>query len=140
MQITVKVTGLRELIGANKKAIRALEKGVFAKELAERIKRRAKYRAPRKTGKLVRRIDYKMKGPNIVTFTCDAVNEQGVSYPDILEFGLSRFIPIGSIESPRVILSGSGKTAYLPFYRWAIHMTLKEKDKIVKKTILKYYK
>lgn len=140
MQIKVKVTGLQELIENNKKAINALRRGIFTEALAKKIKRRAKYRAPRKTGKMIRRIDYKMVNPNLVKFICDAVNDQGVAYPAILEFGLSRFIPIGSAESPRIILSGNGKTAYLPFYRWAIHITLIEKDKIFKKTILKYYK
>lgn len=140
MQIRVKVTGLQELIANNKRAIKALRRGIFTKALADKIKRRAKYVAPRKTGKLVRRIDYIMKGPNEVTFTCDAVNEQGVAYPEILEFGLSRYIPIGTAKSPRIILSGNGKTAYLPFYRWAIYTTLLEKDKVFKKTVLKYYK
>lgn len=140
LRIRTKVTGLREFIAANEKVAKELDRGTFEKAVGKKTKRRAKYRAPRKTGKLVRRIDYKMTGPNSLVITCDAVNEDGVSYPEILEFGLSRFIPIGRPDSPRIIVSGNNKTAFLPFMQWALWRTLVEKDKIFKKEILKHYK
>ena len=134
----VRISGLKEFVALNEKLIKDLEKGIFGEALAKKMKSRAKYVAPRKSGKLVRRIDYKMQGSNF-TLTCDAVNEKGEAYPGILEFG-SRFIKIGKPDSPRIITSGSNKTAYLPFMRWAVWRTLQEKDKIFKKVMLKNYK
>lgn len=137
--IRTKVTGLREFIAANEKVIKDLNDGRFEKRVAEKTKNRAKYRAPRKTGKLIKGIDYKM-GKNSFVITCDVTNERGEDYPSILEFGLSRFIPIGRPESPRAILSGGGKTAFLPFMRWALWRTLTEADKIFVKEIMRHYK
>lgn len=138
--IQIKVTGLKEFIAKNELTIKKLEKGAFTHAMGKKIKRRAKYRAPRKSGKLVRQIDYKVTSYTELTLTCDAVNKDGVAYPAILEFGLSRFIPIGNPESPRIITSGNNKTAFLPFMRWALWRTLKEKDRILKKTIINHYK
>jgi len=138
--IRTRVTGLKELIAINERVMREFDNGTFTKAIAKKTKNRAKYRAPRKSGKLIRRINYKMEGPNSFTLTCDAVNEQGIAYPEILEFGLSRYIPIGRPDSPRIIVSGGGKIAFLPFLRWALWRTLLEKDKIFKKEIMKHYK
>jgi len=140
ISIKARVRGLREFMETNEKVIRELDKGTFTEAIAKKSKNRAKYRGPRKSGKLVRRIDYVMNGPDSFTLTCDAVNEQGVAYPEILERGLSRFIPIGTPESPRIITSGGGKTAFLPFMSWALQKTLMEADKVFKKEVLKYYK
>ena len=140
ISLKIKHTGLKEFIEANNKAIAALDNGDFTEEIAKKSKNRAKYRAPRKSGKLISGIDYKMQGANSFSLECDTVNEQGVSYPEILELGLSRFIPIGTPENPRTIISSSGKIAFLPYMRWAIWRTLQEIDQIFKEKILKYYK
>jgi len=140
IQIKVKTRGLLEFIEANKKVIAALERGDFTLEFAKTCENRAKYRAPRKTGKLIKGIRYKIDSAYSFTLSCSAVNKQGVEYPEILEFGLSRYIPIGEPNSPRVITSGGGKAAYLPFMRWAIWRTTQEAEIIFKKKILKYYK
>ncbi len=139
MQVQIKIRGLKELIAKNKKLIKDLKRGKFNEALAKKIKNRAKYRAPRKTGNLIRGIHYKLSGSSIIIM-CNVTNEQGVAYPEILEFGLSRYIPIGTPESPRAISSGGGKTAFMPYIRWAIWRTLKERDKIFRQTMLKQYR
>lgn len=139
MQVQVNFRGLKEFIAKNEKLIKELEKGKFSEVLAKKITNRAKYRAPRKSGKMIRSINYKLKGTNI-TITCTARNEKGVPYPEILEEGLSKFIPIGTARSPRIIVSGGGKTAFLPFIKWAVVKTLDEKEKLFRQTMLKRYK
>ena len=138
INLRIRVTGLQEFINATNRAIAALDEGVFIEEIAKKCKRRAKYRGPRDTGKLVASIDYKLKKDGFV-LTCEAINDYGVEYSEILEFGLSKYIPIGSPEHPRVYKSASGKTAHLPFMQWAIWRTLQDIDKIMKETVLKYY-
>jgi len=140
LKITTKVTGLQEFIKANQKFISAFESGELIKEIAEYAEDRAKYRAPRKTGTLIKHIKFKINGPYSFTLECDATNESGESYPYILEFGLNRFIPIGTPENPRAISSGGGKTAYLPFMRWAVWRAIQEVNKIMKNKINKIYK
>jgi len=140
ISIKVRSKGLAEFIAANEQAIKAIDNGDFTTEFAKTTVRRAKYRGPRKTGRLIRGIRYKMNGPFSFTLECSAQNEAGEDYPAILEFGLSRYIKIGTPESPRVIESGGGKTAYLPFMRWAIWRTTQEAKRIMKKTITKHYK
>lgn len=138
MQLQIRIRGLKELIQKNKKLIADLEAGVFSDALGIKIVNRAKYVAPRKSGKLIRGIDYKLSGSNIIIM-CPVTNEQGVAYPEILEFGLSRFIPIGTPENPRVITSSSGKRAFLPYIRWAVWRTMRERDKLFKEVMLKQY-
>lgn len=140
INLQFRITGLDSFIDATEKAIVALESGNFVEAIAKKCKFRAKYVAPRKTGRLVASIDYMMKGSGEFALICDAVNEYGVPYPEILEFGLSRYIPIGTTESPRVYKSSSGKTAYLPYMRWAVWRTLQEIDNILQQEVLKYYK
>lgn len=127
-------------MAATDRVIAALDRGELTKEIAKTTENRAEYRAPRKTGKLISRIKHKMTSPNSFTLECDATNEKGTAYPEILEFGLSRFIKIGTPENPRVITSSSGKTAFLPFMRWAIWRTLQDVDKLFKEKILRFYK
>lgn len=134
------MTGAHEWIAANNRAIKALSKGDFTEAVAKKTKNRAKYRGPRKTGKLIKGIDYVMEGPDGFKITCNVTNEEGVDYPSILEYGLSRYIPIGSAKSPRIIISGNSKTAFLPFIQWAAHRTVMESEKIFKKEVLKFYR
>jgi len=138
INLRIRVTGLQSFINATNRAIAALDEGAFIEVIAKKCKNRAKYRAPRKTGRLIASIDYKLRKDSF-TLSCDAVNEYGEAYPEILEFGLSKYIPIGTPEHPRVYKSSSGKTAHLPFMQWAIWRTLQEIDKIMKETVLKYY-
>jgi hypothetical protein len=140
--IKTRVKGLKEFIAKNNSAIGALERGDFTEALKDKTVNRAKYRAPNKSGKLVKSIKGKTNSSYSFTITCDAVNEKGESYPEFLEFG-TRYIAIGTPEAPRVIHSpykgGSQKTAHLPFLRWSLWVTLNERNVIFKKTILKYY-
>jgi hypothetical protein len=138
MQIQIRINGLKELIQKNKKLIKDLESNVFNEAFAIKVTNRAKYVAPRKTGKLIRGIHYKLSGSNIIIL-CPVKNEQGVAYPEILEFGLNRFIPIGTPENPRIYTSSSGKRAFLPYIRWAVWRTLRERDKLFKEVMLKQY-
>ena len=133
-----RIKGLNELIQKNKKLIKDLEAGVFNDAFATKVKNRAKYVAPRKTGKLIRGIDYKLSGSSIIIM-CPVTNEQGVAYPEILEFGLNRFIPVGTPENPRIFTSSSGKRAFLPYIRWAVWRTLRERDKLFREIMLKKY-
>lgn len=140
--IKARAKGLQQFISKNNNAIQALERGDFTDALKDRAVNRAKYRAPNKSGKLVKSIKGKRNNNYSFTITCDAVNAKGESYPEFLEFG-TRFIYVGTPEAPRVIQSpykgGSQKTAHLPFLRWSLWMTLNESNSIFKKTILKYY-
>lgn len=138
----VQVTGLNEFIAKNKRAMAALENGEFRDALAEKVKNRAKYFAPNKTGNLIKHIKITPIGTYGFKLTCDATNYKGQEYAGFLEFG-TKYIMIGTPENPRSIQSpyrgGSQKTAYLPFMRWAIWRTMQDKKKIFKDSILKNY-
>lgn len=139
INIKVRTRGLNEFIQANEKVIAALDRGDLNKALAEKAEHRAKYRAPRKKGILVKSIKAKIINQFSFIFECSAENERGEDYPRFLEWG-TRHIRVGTPESPRTITSSSGKTAFLPFMRWALWRTMQEANLIFKEKILKYYK
>lgn len=136
MNIKIRVTGIDDIVRKNKQVMKLMEKGDFEEEVGKRVVNRAKYRAPRKSGKLVRGIHVKKTGKNTISVVCDTVNENGVPYPVFLEYG-TRYIPIGTPEAPRAIRSSSGKTAFMPYLRWSVVRTNKELGKIFKEIILK---
>lgn len=138
--ITLKVQtkGLQQLIAKNQKVIEAIESGTLTDEIQKRTVNRAKYRAPRKKGTLVRSIHAVKTGKHSFKLICDATNKKGEPYPEFLEYG-TRFIKVGKPSSPRMIKSSSGKTAFLPYMSWAVWRTLQEVPKIFRDKILKYY-
>lgn len=139
LQIKVKVNGIKELIEKNNKVIKAIDNGEFEEEVMKRVVNRAKYRAPRKKGLLVQRIKGIKISNRSFRVICDAVNKYGVPYPEFLEHG-TRYIKVGTKESPRVIRSSSGKTAFLPFLAWSVWRTQQELQKIFRDKIIKKYK
>ena len=136
--LKIRTKGLQKFISKNEKVIKALEEGVLTDALLKKVVRRAKYRAPRDKGNLVRGIHGQKTGKHSFKIICDVTNERGESYPGFLEHG-TRFIKVGTPESPRAIKSSSGKTAFLPFISWAAWRTLQEVPKIFRDKILKYY-
>ncbi len=139
IQIKFETIGLTEFINKNNKLINALENGDFNKVLADYAEKRAKYRAPRKRGILIKGIKTIVEGAEGFILECRAENKKGESYPEYLEEG-TKYIKVGSAKNPRVIKSGGGKLAYLPFLKWALWRTTKEANKIFNKMINKYYK
>ena len=139
VQITVKTKGLQQLIEKNERAIKALESGELTDAIQAKVVNRAKYRAPHKSGKLIRGI----RGVKLNKFSfkiiCDVTNKKGEPYPAFLEYG-TRYIAVGTPESPRPIKSSSGKTAFLPYISWAIWRTSQEVPKIFREKILRFYK
>lgn len=136
--LKVRTKGLQQFITKTENVIKALENGVLTNEIEKKIVRRAKYRAPRKKGRLVRGIRSQKTGKHSFKIICDVTNDKGEPYPAFLEYG-TRFIKIGTPENPRTIKSSSGKTAFLPYISWAAWRTLQEVPKIFKDKILKYY-
>lgn len=136
--IKIKTKGLQKFISNNSNVIKALEDGVLTEAIEKKVVRRAKYRAPRKKGTLIRGIHSKKTGKFIFTLVCDVTNKRGDPYPAFLEYG-TRFIRTGTAEHPRVIKSSSGKTAFLPFMSWAAWKTLQEIPKLFRDKILKFY-
>ena len=138
--VTVKVRtkGLQQFISKTEKVIQALEEGILTDAIEKKIVRRAKYRAPRKKGTLVRGIRSQKTGKHSFKIICDVTNKRGEPYPAFLEYG-TRFIRVGTPESPRTIKSSSGKTAFLPYMSWAAWRTLQEVPKLFKDKILKFY-
>jgi len=136
--LNVRTKGLQQFISKTDKVIKALESGVLTDEIMKKTVRRAKYRAPRKRGHLVRGINGKKTGKHSFKIVCDVTNKSGEPYPAFLEYG-TRFIRVGTPENPRAIKSSSGKTAFLPYISWAAWRTLQEVPKIFKDKILKYY-
>lgn len=137
--IKVRVRGLSEFIAKNEKVIKAIEAGDVTTEVEKKIVRRAKYRGPRKKGKLVRSIHSKRTSKHSFKIICDAENEAGEPYPALLEYG-TRYIPVGTEASPIKYKASSGKTAFRPYIAWAKWRTLQELQKIFKDKILKFYK
>jgi len=138
IQIRFRTLGLTEFIAKNNKLIAAIENGDFTKELADYAEDRAKHRAPRKTGRLIRGIRTIIEGAEGFILECKAENKKGESYPEYLEEG-TRYIAVGTKKNPRAIKSGGGKLAYLPFLKWALWKTTQQADKIFNKMINKYY-
>ncbi len=136
--LRIRTKGLQKFISQTEMVIKALEQGVLTDAIEKKIVRRAKYRAPRKKGTLVRGIHSQKTGKYSFKIICDVTNDRGESYPEFLEHG-TRYIRIGTPQSPRVIKSSSGKTAFLPFLSWAAWRTLQEVPKLFKEKILKYY-
>lgn len=136
--IKVRTKGLQQFITKTGQVIKAIEEGTLTDAIEKKVVRRAKYRAPRKKGTLVSGIHSQKTGKHSFKIICDVTNKKGEPYPAYLEHG-TRFIKIGTSESPRVIKSSSGKTAFLPFMSWAAWRTLQEVPKIFKERILKYY-
>jgi len=112
--VTVTVSGLKELIDANTRLISELEKQTVLESVMDSIVNLAKSFAPYKTGALVKSLDWS-KGK-------DGYDISAIWYAEYLEFGIR--IPTGDTENPRTISSGGGKTAYLPFIRPAIYQVL----------------
>jgi len=145
--LRIRLKGLDSLIAKNKKAIEVLESGKLTDRIAKKTERRAKYRAPRDTGRLVKGIKVIKTGKNSFKLMCDVKNDRGDNYAIFLEGG-TRYIRIGTPQNPRAIISpyrsarrgGSGKTAYLPFLRWAIWRTMQERDKLFKKVVMACYR
>lgn len=136
--LKVRTKGLQQLISKTERVIKALEEGILTDAIEKKVVRRAKYRAPRKKGHLVRGIRSQKTGKHSFKIICDVTNKDGEPYPAFLEYG-TRFIRVGTAESPRVIRSSSGKTAFLPYMSWAAWRTLQEVPKIFRDKILKYY-
>lgn len=135
---SVNVTGLQDMINANKKAIGVLDKGTLLDEVGKMIVRGARYVAPRKKGILQAFIRFKKISSEVIQIICDAKNAKGEPYPDFLEFG-TRYIPIGTPERPRRYKSSSGKTASLPYLQSAILKAQKKIPKLFEKLVMKYY-
>jgi len=138
LTLKVRVRGLNEFISKNAKVIKAIENGDVTTEVEKKIVRRAKYRGPRRKGKLVRSIHSKRTGKHSFKIICDARNEQGEPYPELLEYG-TRFIPVGTESHPIKYKASSGKIAFRPYIAWAKWRTLQELQKIFKDKILKFY-
>jgi len=138
--VTLKVRskGLQRFISKNNRVIKALEDGILTDAILKKTVRRAKYRAPRDKGDLVRGIHGQKTGKHSFKIICDVTNKSGENYPAFLEHG-TRFIRVGTPKRPRVIRSSSGKTAFLPYISWAAWRTLQEVPKIFRDKILKYY-
>lgn len=136
--LKVRTKGLQQFISKTENVIKALDEGVLTDALLKKVIRRAKYCAPRKKGYLVKGIRGQKTGKHSFKIICDVTNKRGEPYPAFLEYG-TRFIKIGTPESPRVIKSSSGKTAFLPYMSWASWRTLQEVPKIFKDKILKFY-
>lgn len=136
--LKVRTKGLQRFISKTERVIKALDEGILTDEILKRTVRRAKYRAPRKKGHLVRGIRGQKTGKHSFKIICNVTNKRNEPYPAFLEHG-TRFIRVGTPKSPRVIRSSSGKTAFLPYISWAAQRTLQEVSKIFKDKILKYY-
>ena len=139
IQIKFKALGLTEFVAKNNKLIAALENGDFTKALADYAENRAKHRAPRKTGTLIKGIRVIIEGAEGFILECRAENKRGESYPEYLEGG-TKYIRVGSAKNPRAIKSGGGKLAYLPFLKWALWRTTQQANKIFNRMINKYYR
>lgn len=138
LTLKVRTRGLQQFISHNEKVIKALEEGVLTDAIQKKVVRRAKYRAPRKKGTLVRGIHAQKTGKHSFKIICNVTNKKGEPYPVFLEHG-TRYIRVGTPESPRRIKSSSGKTAFLPYLSWAAWRTLQEVPKVFREKILKYY-
>jgi len=136
--LKVRTKGLQQFIAKTDNVIKALEDGILTDAIQKKVVRRAKYRAPRKKGTLVRGIRAQKTGKHSFKLICDVTNERNEPYPAFLEFG-TRFIRVGTPEHPRVIKSSSGKTAFLPYMSWAAWRTLQEVPKLFRDKILKFY-
>jgi len=139
MRVIISIHGIDELIKANTQFIKALEKGEITEQILDKIVRSAKYNAPRKTGTLVKAIRWVKEGNGRYAIICDATNQNGDPYPNFLEFG-TRFIPIGSVEAPRVYKTTTGKTAQMPFIRPAIYRMSKNFAGMISDVVKKIYK
>lgn len=138
LTLKVRTKGLQQFTSKTESVIKALSDGVLTNAIQKKVARRAKYRAPRKKGTLVRGIRAQKTGKHSFKIICDVTNEKGEPYPVFLEGG-TRYIRVGTPESPRIIKSSSGKTAFLPYMSWAAWRTLQEVQKLFKDKILKFY-
>lgn len=138
LTLKVRTKGLQQFTSKTESVIKALSDGVLTNAIQKKVVRRAKYRAPRKKGTLVRGIRAQKTGKHSFKIICDVTNEKGEPYPVFLEGG-TRYIRVGTPESPRIIKSSSGKTAFLPYMSWAAWRTLQEVQKLFKDKILKFY-
>jgi len=139
IRIRATISGMDTMIAANQAMLKALDRGDLIKLLAEKAKNLAKYYAPFKTGHLINRIEAKIINQYAFELSCDAENEKGEPYPKFLEEG-TKHIKVGTPENPRQITSGGGKTAYLPFLKWAIWKAQQDIDKEVEKIFKNTYK
>jgi hypothetical protein len=128
--LIVTVGGLKELIDANNALISELEKQTVLERLMTSIVNLAKSFAPIKTGALIRSIDWEKAEEGFAI--------SAIWYAEYLEFGIR--IPVGDAVDPREIISGGGKTAYLPFIRPAIYQVTQNIDKELNKLIEEIYK
>jgi len=129
-KFTIVVSGLRELMEMNNALISELEKQTVLERVMDNIVERAKELAPIKTGALIDSIKWAK--------TENAFAIMAIYYTEFLEFGIR--IPVGDTDAPRSIISGGGKTSYLPFIRPAIYQSFQNINNELKKLLEEIYK
>ena len=113
----LKVTGLSAAIQFNKKiANNAKMYNLTEQIVKDTVSLMRKY-CPVDTGRMMQAIRYVKSGKGIFKIIID------IPYAIFNEFG-TKYMPAGSVESPKAITSTSGKSAYRPFMRpslWQIN-------------------
>jgi len=127
---TITVNGLRELIAMNNALISKLKEQTILENIMDSIVEKAKELAPIKTGALIDSLKWAK--------TESAFAIMAIYYAEFLEFGIR--IPVGDTDAPRSIISGGGKTAYLPFIRPAIYQSFQNINAELKKLLEEIYK
>jgi hypothetical protein len=127
----ITVSGIRELIAMNNALISELEEQTILEKMMDDIVNKAKELAPIKTGALISSLKWvKEEGKYAIA---------AIYYALFVEFGTCN-IAVGDTESPRVIESGGGKTAYLPFIRPAVWHEIKNAKDTIQKLLDEIYK
>jgi len=126
----ITVSGFKELIAMNNTLISKLEEQTILENIMDSIVEKAKELAPIKTGALID----SLKWAKIE----DAFAIMAIYYAEFLEFGIR--IPVGDTDAPRSIISGGGKTAYLPFIRPSIYQSFQNINNELKNLLDEIYK
>jgi HK97 gp10 family phage protein len=109
----VKVTGLQSAIDFNKKIANNPKMQNMMKRIVDDTVAEIRRNAPVDTGNLINSVYAEKKGKGEYSIVVD------VPYAIFLEYG-TRYIDIGTIRSPKSVISKSGKASYRPFMRPAI--------------------
>ena len=129
---TIEITGIKEIIGKLDKMGNKKIYNDVLKQTGEKAVAYAKMFAPEMTGAMMRSINGSIHG-NTFSLMCTA------PYAIFNEFG-TIFMSAGTPDSPFPVTSTSGKYAFRPFLRPAMHRAFKEAPEIFSKEFMKVWK
>jgi len=131
--MSLTVTGLNQAVRFNKKVAKGAELERMHEDIVrDTVSLMRRYAAVDK-GEMMESIRYEKLGGGKFKIIID------VPWAIYQEFG-TKYMPAGTVESPKSVVSTSGKSAYRPFARPAVWMINKEFSEYINRVFMSFRK